>query len=60
MVISYALVKSLGDFGLSTFKVPVGLLLFQVLVAAALAVLASWFAARRAAKLDVLDAIATE
>ena len=60
MLISYALVKSLGDFGLSTFRVPVVLLLIQVLVAAGLAVLASWFAARRAAKLDVLRAIATD
>jgi putative ABC transport system permease protein len=60
MVISYALVKSLGDFGLSTFRVPVVLLVVQVVIAAALAVLASWFAARRAAKLDVLEAIATE
>ena len=60
MIISYCLVKSLGDFGLSTFRVPVVTLLVQVLIAAGLAVLASWFSARRAAKLNVLDAIATE
>jgi putative ABC transport system permease protein len=60
LLISYALIRALNDFGLTQFKVPYFTLGIQVLIAAALAVLASWFAARRASKLDVLDAIATE
>jgi putative ABC transport system permease protein len=60
LVVSWALVTSLGSFGLTRFSVPVGQLVVVVLVAAVLGVLASIRPARRAAKLDVLDAIATE
>lgn len=60
LLASYALVLAMEGYGLSRFAVPSGSLAVQVLVAALLAVLASLFAARRAAKLDILQAIATE
>jgi putative ABC transport system permease protein len=60
LVASYAMIKSLEGFGLTTFAIPVSTLVIQVIAAAGLAVLASWFAGRRAAKLDILKAIAYE
>jgi putative ABC transport system permease protein len=60
LVLSWVLVTALEGFGLTTFAVPFGTLLIQVVVAAALAVLASIRTARRAARLNVLEAIATE
>lgn len=60
LVVSWALVAALDDFGLSTFEVPVGPLAVVVIAAAVLGVVASIRPARRAARLDVLDAIATE
>jgi putative ABC transport system permease protein len=60
LVASYAMIKALSGFGLTEFAVPMGTLLIQVVIAAGLAVLASVFAARRAARLDILQAIAEE
>ncbi|MCO8128528.1 ABC transporter permease [Acidimicrobiia bacterium EGI L10123] len=60
LVVSSALVRSLESFGLTRFRVPVGQLVVVVLVAGALGVIASIRPARRAARLDVLDAIAVE
>jgi putative ABC transport system permease protein len=60
LLASWALVTALGDFGLSTFTVPAIGLASVVVVAALLGVLASVRPARRAAKLQVLDAIGTE
>lgn len=60
LLTSWALVTSLGSFGLSTFRVPVGSLAFVIVAAAILGVLASIRPARRAAKLDILEAIATD
>ncbi|HEY1118404.1 MAG TPA: FtsX-like permease family protein, partial [Acidimicrobiales bacterium] len=60
LVVSWALVTSLGSFGLTRFAVPVGQLAIVVLVAAVLGVLASIRPARRAARLDILEAIAAE
>jgi putative ABC transport system permease protein len=60
LVVSWALVTSLGSFGLTRFTVPVGQLAIVVLVAAVLGVLASIRPARRAARLDILEAIAVE
>lgn len=59
LICSYALVKALGSFGLSTFSLPVAQLVFVVIIAAFLGVLASIRPARRAARLEILDAIAT-
>lgn len=60
LLVSWALVSSLGGFGLTTFRVPIGTLVFVVVAAAVLGVLASLHPAWRATRLKVLDAIATE
>jgi putative ABC transport system permease protein len=60
MIVSRALVQSLEGFGLTRFAVPVGTLVVQVVIAALLAVLASIRPSRRAARLDILEAIAVE
>jgi putative ABC transport system permease protein len=54
------MVKALEGFGLRSFAVPVGSMVFIVILAAILGVLASLLPANRASKLDVLKAIATE
>ncbi len=60
LVLSLAMIRALEGFGLTTFRVPVGTLIVIVVLAALLGVYASWRPARRAAKLDILYAIATE
>lgn len=57
---SSALVHALEDKGFNTFTVPVQQLAGIVVFAAAAAVAAAALPARRAAKLDVLDAISTQ
>jgi putative ABC transport system permease protein len=56
----WALVKALESEGVSVLSAPVRQLGAYVLVAALLGVVAAAFPARRAARLDVLDAIAYE
>ena len=58
--LSYALVQGLSSQGFSAYQVPVGQILVIVVIGAGLGVLASLLPARRAAKLNVLEAIATE
>ena len=53
----WAMVKALEDQGLSTFTIPVTQLVVVVAIAAIAGVLAAVLPARRAAKLDVLEAI---
>ena len=60
LLLSWALVTALGGFGLNTFAVPVPSLIVIVVLAALLGTLASVRPARRAAKLAILDAIATD
>ncbi|HEX4978711.1 MAG TPA: FtsX-like permease family protein [Acidimicrobiales bacterium] len=60
LLASFALVESLSGMGLTAFAVPVPTLAIQVALAAGFAVLASVRTARRAARLDILAAIATE
>lgn len=55
----YALVLALKDDGITEFTVPVGRILFVLVVAGIGGVLAAALPARRAARLTVLDAIAT-
>jgi putative ABC transport system permease protein len=55
-----AIVHALGDEGLNVVRVPVGFLIGVVVVGGVAGVLASLWPASRAAKLDVLRAIATE
>ncbi|MFP5320903.1 MAG: ABC transporter permease [Acidimicrobiia bacterium] len=60
LVVSWALVSALSGFGLTRFSIPVAQVAVVVVVGAALGVLASIRPARRAARLDILDAIAVE
>jgi putative ABC transport system permease protein len=60
LVFGWALVSALGDEGFTTFTVPVGVLVFVVILAALAGVLAAIVPARRAANLNVLQAISTE
>jgi putative ABC transport system permease protein len=60
LLASYALLKALEGFGLTNFAVPVPTLVIQVVIAAVLGVVASLLPARRAAKLDILEAIGSE
>ncbi|MBK5223807.1 MAG: ABC transporter permease [Acidimicrobiia bacterium] len=60
LALSYTLVQALGPQGFSTYDIPVTSLVVIVAVFAILGVLASVLPARRAAKLNVLEAIATE
>jgi putative ABC transport system permease protein len=54
---AWALVRALRDAGITTLAIPVGQLSVIVVLAAAAAVVAAAWPARRAAKLDVLQAI---
>jgi putative ABC transport system permease protein len=60
IVFGIALMTSLADEGLEVVKVPFGQLALYVVAAGLVGVLAAVFPARRAARLDVLRAIATE
>jgi putative ABC transport system permease protein len=58
--LGYAVIYALRTEGIETFAVPSGSLVVIVALAAAIGVLAAIRPARRAARLDILDAIATE
>ena len=58
--LSWILVKALASQGIDTFTVPVTGLVIEVVFGAGLGIMASLNPARRAAKLNVLDAISTE
>ncbi|KQZ75422.1 MULTISPECIES: ABC transporter permease [unclassified Nocardioides] len=60
VVFGSTLVWALADQGLTELSIPWGLLVVFVVASGVLGVLAAVFPARRAAKLDVLRAIATE
>jgi putative ABC transport system permease protein len=60
IVFSFSLVTVLESQGFNTFRLPLGQLLFLSIIASGLAVLMAAWPARRAAKLDILQAIATE
>ena len=60
LVFGLALMTSLADDGLEVVRVPFGQLALYVVAAGLVGVLAAVFPARRAARLDVLRAIATE
>ena len=55
-----AAVGALGDEGLSQYSIPIGTLVSVLLLSAVAGLLAAIFPARRAGKLDVLQAIASE
>ncbi len=60
LLLSWAIVTSLEGFGLSRFAVPIQPLVAIAILAALLGTLASIRPARRASRLAILDAIATE
>ncbi len=60
LIFGLALQKSFADDGITDLAIPAGSLAIFVLVSAVVGILAAVLPARRAAKLDVLDAIAGE
>jgi putative ABC transport system permease protein len=56
----WALVEALKDEGITEFVAPPGQLLIIVVVAALIGVIAALLPGRRAARLDILQAIASE
>jgi putative ABC transport system permease protein len=60
LLLGWAMVQALADEGFTTFAVPVTSLAVVVAVGAAAGVLAAVRPARRAARMDVLEAIATD
>jgi putative ABC transport system permease protein len=60
LLFGWALVRALHDQGVTVFSLPAGRLAFDVLFAGIAGVIAAVLPARRAAKLDVLQAIRTE
>jgi putative ABC transport system permease protein len=60
VVLAYSLVKALEDDGIQTFKLPVVTVIVVVVLAGLFAVFAARRPAKRAAKLDILRAIAHE
>jgi putative ABC transport system permease protein len=57
--LGWIVVKALADQGLNTFAVSITSVLIFTLLAMVFAVAAAWFPSRRAAKADILQAIAT-
>jgi putative ABC transport system permease protein len=60
LALSYTMVQALASQGITEFQVPVTGMIVVVVFGAALGVLASVRPSYKAAKLNVLDAIATE
>ncbi|MBI3649293.1 MAG: FtsX-like permease family protein [Actinobacteria bacterium] len=60
VLFGWAMQRSLAPLGIDRLAIPVGQLVFMLIAAAAMGVVAAIWPARRAAKLDVLEAIAYE
>jgi putative ABC transport system permease protein len=60
LLFGFGVVRGLPDSFASAVSVPVGSILMLVAVAAAAGVVAAWLPARRAGRLDILDAIAAQ
>ncbi|WP_062303209.1 ABC transporter permease [Demequina subtropica] len=58
VALGIALIRALEEFGFDTVAVPWGLLAVYTALAIVAGIVAAWWPARRAAKLDVLEAIA--
>ena len=56
----WAIVQSFSDDGLNVFRIPVGTLVVVVILAVIVGVLAAWWPARKAGRMNVLQAIAYE
>ena len=59
LVLGWIVVKALVDQGLNTFAVSVPSIIVFTIAAMVFAVVAAWWPSRRAAKADILQAIAT-
>lgn len=59
LALGWIVVKALEDEGLNTFSVSIATIVVFVAAAMVIAVIAAWIPARRAAKADILQAIAT-
>jgi putative ABC transport system permease protein len=60
ILLAWGVSTQLRDEGIATFVVPVGVVLVVLVVMALSGMLVAWRPARRAAKLDILTAVATE
>jgi len=60
IVFAWALQRSLSDLGITELAIPVGQLIVMVIIAALIGVVAAILPARRAAKLNILEAISYE
>jgi putative ABC transport system permease protein len=60
VVFGWAMQQALSDVGIDRLAIPVGQLVFMLIVAALIGIVAAIWPARRAAKLNVLDAISYE
>jgi putative ABC transport system permease protein len=60
ILFGWAMQQALKDLGINTLTIPVGQLVAMLVVAALLGVVAAIYPARRAAKLNVLEAISYE
>ncbi|MEN8239507.1 MAG: ABC transporter permease, partial [Actinomycetota bacterium] len=60
IVLGWSVVKALTDEGLGTFDIPVGQVILALVLAAVAGVLAAIWPARKAARMNILEAISTE
>ncbi len=60
IVLGWAVVRALADEGLGAFRIPVGQVLLALVLAAVAGVIAAIWPARKAARMNILDAITTE
>jgi putative ABC transport system permease protein len=60
ILFGWAMQRALSDVGIDRLAIPVGQLVFMLIVAALIGVVAAIWPARRAAKLNVLEAITYE
>lgn len=60
ILLGWAVVEALGDEGLGTFTIPFASLLFYVILAAIAGIIAAIYPARKAARLNILEAISYE
>ena len=60
IVLGWAVVRALADEGLGAFSIPVGQVILALVLAAISGVVAAIWPARKASKMNILDAITTE
>jgi len=60
IVLGWAVVQALADEGLGAFRIPVGQVILALVLAAFAGVLAAVWPARKASRMNILDAIGSE